>query len=92
MKDNGDVSLASLCFEHVTIADLLNALRQCRHQYHCCSKSVSGLKSAITNLFLSDSRRKSGAAVVALVKHLLVSCVTEIGGAVFKVFLIHEVS
>jgi hypothetical protein len=53
MKDSGDMSVAYFCFEHVTIADLLDALWECPHQYNCWNSSVNGLRSVIKNLLLS---------------------------------------
>jgi len=53
MKDSGDMSVAYFCFEHVTIADLLDALWECPHQYNCWNRSVNGLRSLIKNLLLS---------------------------------------
>jgi len=53
MKDNGDMSVAYFCFEHVTIADLLDALWECPRQYNCWNRSVNGLKSVIKKRLLS---------------------------------------
>lgn len=83
MKDNGDMSVAYFCFGHVTIADLLDALWECPRQYNCWNRSVNGLRRVIRTCCQSVSRRESAAVVVALVKHLSVSYVTDFSATDF---------